>query len=119
MLTKPVSPIPEERFRFRDHDLLLGLANTHTQLPGTSLLAIYLRLITNTFLNVCPKVTWPVFLFVLGDQSCDFYMQMQAVILQPLGDKGITVIGGKTTIYMLHVFRIGKENFHFFVLFVA
>ncbi|KAG5385257.1 hypothetical protein IGI04_036727 [Brassica rapa subsp. trilocularis] len=86
MLTKPVSPIPEERFRFRDHDLLLGLANTHTQLP--------------------------VFLFVLGDQSCDFYMQMQAVILQPLGDKGITVIGGKTTIYMLHVFRIGLHFFN-------
>ncbi|KAF3533549.1 hypothetical protein DY000_02040822 [Brassica cretica] len=51
MLTEPVSPIPEERFRFRDHDSLLGLAITHTQLP---------------------------------------------MILQPLGDKGIKVIGGNT-----------------------
>ncbi|KAF3533550.1 hypothetical protein DY000_02040823 [Brassica cretica] len=51
MLTEPVSPIPEERFRFRDHDSLLGLAITNTQLP---------------------------------------------MILQPLGDKGITIIGGNT-----------------------
>ncbi|WZY75344.1 hypothetical protein YC2023_021728 [Brassica napus] len=32
-LTKPVSPIPEERFRFRDHDSFHGLANTNTHLP--------------------------------------------------------------------------------------
>ncbi|KAG2247454.1 hypothetical protein Bca4012_089408 [Brassica carinata] len=76
MLTEPVSPILEERFRLRDHDLLLGLAITHTQLP----------------------ITWPVFFFILGDQRCHFYMQLHmfAVILQPLGDKGIKVIGGNT-----------------------
>ncbi|KAG2279627.1 hypothetical protein Bca52824_050847 [Brassica carinata] len=31
--TEPVSPILVERFRFRDLDSLLGLANTNTQLP--------------------------------------------------------------------------------------
>ncbi|WZZ44128.1 hypothetical protein YC2023_040387 [Brassica napus] len=34
--TEPVSPILVERFRFRDLDSLLGLANTNTQLPCVS-----------------------------------------------------------------------------------
>ncbi|CAN6830855.1 unnamed protein product [Brassica oleracea] len=32
-LTEPVSPLPEEAFRFRNHSELIGLANTNTQLP--------------------------------------------------------------------------------------
>ncbi|KAG2286419.1 hypothetical protein Bca4012_033012 [Brassica carinata] len=32
-LTKPVSPLPEEGFRFRDHSELIGLANTNAHLP--------------------------------------------------------------------------------------
>lgn len=35
-LTEPVSPILVERFRFRDLDSLLGLANTNTHLPCVS-----------------------------------------------------------------------------------
>ncbi|KAG2251882.1 hypothetical protein Bca52824_082018 [Brassica carinata] len=33
-LTEPVSPLPEEAFRFRNQSELIGLANTNTQLPG-------------------------------------------------------------------------------------
>ncbi|KAF3578137.1 hypothetical protein DY000_02034197 [Brassica cretica] len=33
-LAEPVSPLPEEGFRFRDQSELIGLANTSTQLPG-------------------------------------------------------------------------------------
>lgn len=33
-LTEPVSPLPEEAFRFRNQSELVGLANTNTQLPG-------------------------------------------------------------------------------------
>ncbi|KAF3523995.1 hypothetical protein F2Q69_00048761 [Brassica cretica] len=32
-LTEPVSPLPEEAFRFRNQSELIGLANTNTQLP--------------------------------------------------------------------------------------
>ncbi|WZZ72978.1 hypothetical protein YC2023_084348 [Brassica napus] len=32
--TEPISPIPEECFRFRSQGELFGLANTNTQLPG-------------------------------------------------------------------------------------
>ncbi|CDY47814.1 BnaC07g17050D [Brassica napus] len=35
--TEPISPIPEECFRFRSQGELFGLANTNTQLPETSL----------------------------------------------------------------------------------
>ncbi|KAF3577673.1 hypothetical protein DY000_02034366 [Brassica cretica] len=33
VLTDPVSPLPEERFRFRNQTELVGLANTNNQLP--------------------------------------------------------------------------------------
>ncbi|KAJ4889016.1 hypothetical protein Rs2_28764 [Raphanus sativus] len=33
-LPAPVSPLPEEAFRFRNQSELVGLANTNTQLPG-------------------------------------------------------------------------------------
>ncbi|XP_048612009.1 uncharacterized protein LOC125586210 [Brassica napus] len=33
-LTEPVSPLPQEGFRFCNHSELAGLANTNTQLPG-------------------------------------------------------------------------------------
>ena len=33
-LTEPVSPLPEEAFRFRNQQELIGLANRNTQLPG-------------------------------------------------------------------------------------
>ncbi|KAL0724796.1 hypothetical protein Bca4012_039395 [Brassica carinata] len=33
-LTEPVSPLPEECFRFRNQTKLVGLSNTNTQLPG-------------------------------------------------------------------------------------
>ena len=33
-LTEPVSPLPEEAFRFHNQSELIGLANTNTQLPG-------------------------------------------------------------------------------------
>lgn len=33
-LTEPVSPLPEEGFRFRNQSELAGLANTNAQLPG-------------------------------------------------------------------------------------
>lgn len=33
-LPAPVSPLPEEAFRFRNQSELVGLANTSTQLPG-------------------------------------------------------------------------------------
>ncbi|CAG7890306.1 unnamed protein product [Brassica rapa] len=33
VLTEPVSPLPEEAFRFRNQQELIGLANTNTQLP--------------------------------------------------------------------------------------
>ncbi|KAL0741117.1 hypothetical protein Bca4012_082630 [Brassica carinata] len=32
-LTEPVTPIPDERFRFQNHSELLGLAKTNTHLP--------------------------------------------------------------------------------------
>ncbi|CAN6875664.1 unnamed protein product, partial [Brassica oleracea] len=32
-LTEPVSPLPEEAFRFCNQSELIGLANTNTQLP--------------------------------------------------------------------------------------
>ncbi|XP_048614644.1 uncharacterized protein LOC125587697 [Brassica napus] len=34
LLTEPDSPLPEEAFRFRNQQELIGLANTNTQLPG-------------------------------------------------------------------------------------
>ncbi|KAG2308303.1 hypothetical protein Bca52824_028051 [Brassica carinata] len=33
-LTEPVTPIPDERFRFQNHSELLGLAKTNTHLPA-------------------------------------------------------------------------------------
>ncbi|KAG2312009.1 hypothetical protein Bca52824_023566 [Brassica carinata] len=33
-LTEPVTPIPNERFRFQNHSELLGLAKTNTHLPA-------------------------------------------------------------------------------------
>ncbi|CAN7052480.1 unnamed protein product [Brassica rapa subsp. trilocularis] len=33
-LTEPVSPLPQEGFRFCNHSELAGLAKTNTQLPG-------------------------------------------------------------------------------------
>ncbi|KAF2578460.1 hypothetical protein F2Q68_00005578 [Brassica cretica] len=33
-ISEPVSPLPEEGFRFRNQAELVGLANTNTQLPG-------------------------------------------------------------------------------------
>ncbi|CAN6823652.1 unnamed protein product [Brassica oleracea] len=33
-ITEPVSPLPEEGFRFRNQTESVGLANTNTQLPG-------------------------------------------------------------------------------------
>ncbi|KAF2565324.1 hypothetical protein F2Q68_00026765 [Brassica cretica] len=36
-LTEPVSPLPEEAFRFRNQQELIGLANTNTQLPGNDI----------------------------------------------------------------------------------
>ncbi|KAH0878563.1 hypothetical protein HID58_065957 [Brassica napus] len=35
-LTKPVSPLPEEGFRFLDHSELIGLANTNAHLPEST-----------------------------------------------------------------------------------
>ena len=38
VLTDPVSPLPEEGFRFRNQTELVGLANTNNQLPGTDMI---------------------------------------------------------------------------------
>ena len=35
-LNERVSPIPQERLRFHAHDLMYGLANINTHLPGTT-----------------------------------------------------------------------------------
>ncbi|KAG2264616.1 hypothetical protein Bca52824_071695 [Brassica carinata] len=45
-LTEPVSPLPEEAFRFRNQSELIGLANTNTQLPESDIdLKLYVDII--------------------------------------------------------------------------
>lgn len=41
-ITEPVSPIPVERFRFRNNDELLCLDNTNTHLPGKPFFWLFL-----------------------------------------------------------------------------
>ncbi|KAH0903373.1 hypothetical protein HID58_042876, partial [Brassica napus] len=96
MLTEPVSPIPEERFRFRDHDSLLGLAITHTQLPSTSLISYlsqtYFKYFSQCFVRKLLGQSFSLSWEIRGAISTCNY----TLILQPLGDKGIKVIGGNT-----------------------
>ncbi|KAF3535560.1 hypothetical protein F2Q69_00023419 [Brassica cretica] len=42
-LTEPVSPLPEEGFRFCNQTELVGLANMNTQRPGTDMVLRYFR----------------------------------------------------------------------------
>lgn len=58
-LTKPVSPLPEEGFRFRDHSELIGLANTNAHLPGwVRLIGLFINyLISVWFVNINERLT--------------------------------------------------------------
>lgn len=40
-ITKPISPLSKEGFRFRNQAELVGLANTNTQLPGMDIIYVY------------------------------------------------------------------------------
>ncbi|KAL0715297.1 hypothetical protein Bca4012_064619 [Brassica carinata] len=128
-LTEPVSPLPEEAFRFRNQSELVGLASTNTQLPDVigEIISVKStvcddddpaennRVMATVKLDNDTTVTLSLF----DAQAVTFHKQLQDKRVDPRVIVATSInpkmVGGTVSLHSLYKYR----KYHHFILWIA